>query len=162
MIIFILTILVGLVFAFLFALVSVFKITNIEELYTAINIVKSYIYFKSLNCFINYTKSGLVEDVEIPLGDNKSEIINVITYFRTDTMYKIAIPKGLRGPRAIKEVIDYHGDDETEYVNLFLGPHRNFHGIPTTPNMLKLSSPIKVIYKDREQTYEENDVIALV
>lgn len=61
-----------------------------------------------------------------------------LIYHDGSYVYTIRFPKQ-RGPKPFVKVIDENGNDVTDVINKFLGPHNNFHGIPTTPKMLGFS-----------------------
>lgn len=80
-----------------------------------------------------------------------------ISYYDGNNCYTVRFPKQ-RGPKPFLHVSDGEEKDVTHMICRFIGPHNNFHGIPTTPSMLgftelhftRRDSTIQV-FKDTEQ-----------
>lgn len=87
-------------------------------------IAKLYGYCQGLIQF--YWHSAAVEI------HHRHYIINYVHGFQT---YKILAPRR-RGPCQFDRVVDQDGNDVTAAVKQFAGPSHNFHGIPTTPEMI--------------------------
>lgn len=82
-----------------------------------------------------------------------------MVYYDGDRKYRIRFPKKL-GLRQITRVT-HNEKDVTNLIIEFLGPSRNFHGIPTSPDLLGWSS-LKVKYRNGvERTYDSTDIISL-
>lgn len=117
-------------------------------------------FYNKIASLIGYCKGVLQyylpsTDVEV---HHKFYIINYSHGFQT---YKILTPRK-RGPCKFNQVLDQHGIDVTEKIKQFSGPSHNFHGIPTTPEMLGYS---KLIFlngiDDTVKTFEAEDLIAI-
>jgi len=62
----------------------------------------------------------------------------IIKYSHGFDDYKILAPRR-RGPCKFTKVLNECGEDVTKEVKQFMGPSHNFHGIPTTVDMLGYS-----------------------
>ena len=58
-----------------------------------------------------------------------------VSYTHGNISYTIRFPKS-RGPSSYIHILDSHGNDVTSEIEKYAGPWSNFHGIPTTPQML--------------------------
>jgi hypothetical protein len=96
-----------------------------------------------------------------------------ITYFKNATKYKIIAPKCARGPRPIRNIKILHGGDtdmtrdadpqidkKNKLFEECMGPYGNFHGIPTTPEMMGICDDVIVTYRGgTEKIFKSNEVI---
>jgi len=101
-----------------------------------------------------------------------------ITYFMNGNKYRVSSPSmsGIRTGQ-IKSACPRHlFDDDLKFIDApynyaerekfaetfgeYLGPFRNFHGIPTTPKMLGIEYSIVVEYRDeRIIIYDPDDIV---
>ena len=85
-----------------------------------------------------------------------------LIYYDGDTKYKIVFPKN-RGVRQINYVETSDGEEITEQIIETMGPGHNFHGIPTSPQLLGLESGIRVYYRNGDPVfYEPSEIISLI
>lgn len=83
----------------------------------------------------------------------------ILIYYKNDNHYRVASPivKGLKN-RLIKDIQSEGIEDSL--IREFMGPHGNFHGIPTTPKMMGIKSKVLVTYKGNQCVeYGVDDVI---
>lgn len=84
-----------------------------------------------------------------------------VTYFDGEQRYTIFFPKNRR-VRQIKEIYDVEGTNVTDRFFEILGPGKNFHGIPSTPELIGWPRGIKVEYRSgKEREYLPSEVILL-
>src|SRR5690242_13174803 len=83
-----------------------------------------------------------------------------MVYHDGDRKYKIRFPKK-SGLRQIVNVTSHNGEDITHDILEYLGPSRNFHGIPTSPELLGYKT-LRVVYRNGKETvYNSTDIISL-
>jgi hypothetical protein len=73
--------------------------------------------------------------------------------------YKIIIPRR-RGPSRITQILDHQGRDIKEDLFAHLGPGKDFHGQPITPEMLG-HQQLTIIQGPQELIFENNDKITI-
>jgi hypothetical protein len=131
------------------------------HLYTIIDFIK----YKSRKKIIEYL------DLDIEYVGK----VMYVTYFRESEKFRIAAPikPGIRSIKNIevKYIVDpentllkQNGTDFAANLKLkeFAGPHRDFHGIPTTPNMLGIDQPIIITYYNNVvREYVGNEIIEI-
>lgn len=83
-----------------------------------------------------------------------------ITYYVSSRKYRIRFPKK-HGLRQILSVKSLHGEDLTEKTIEFMGPSKNFHGIPTTPNLMGHEGLIIKYRNGKIVNVRDDDVILL-
>jgi len=59
----------------------------------------------------------------------------IINYPHGAKWYKIIVPRN-RQPFILNSIVDEHDNDVKSTIVPFMGPNHNFHGVPTTPQML--------------------------
>jgi hypothetical protein len=89
------------------------------------------------------------------VDDTSRKDLMTITYHKGNQRYKILSPK-YRGPcpyayititRPVTDTIS-ETVDVTHRIKKYAGPHHNFHGIFTTPNMLGYTNGISIHYRN--------------
>ncbi len=71
----------------------------------------------------------------------------VLTYYQGARRFQVYFPKK-RGPRKIISVHTQDGKTITEEVFEAMGPSHNFHGVPTTPELLGYPGGLKITYRN--------------
>jgi hypothetical protein len=124
-----------------------------------LGLVRDYSVYKFRDAFTSVFESG-----ETKFND-QTQVIE-LTYYKDSVKYKIAIPVK-RGIRPIK-TITFESDDTEEnkkdidIVKEFMGPHGNFHGIPTKPSMMGINRPLIITYRNNSVVkYEPEEIIEL-
>lgn len=89
--------------------------------------------------------------------------INVAGYYVGTKKYTVVFQR-IRGPCPFSKVLRVQKpvgmpDDVTEKIKEFAGPSHNFHGIPTTPEMLGESALLFHLRSGSVRRFEYNDVI---
>lgn len=127
--------------------------------------MKCYQYRNVIALVINQHPLSTLEMLVVYLGGN----IHSNSPVKSDNSYKLYYENGkycvcfprTREMRHIVHVKDENGEDVTDDVLKYLGQAHNFHGIPTTPNMLGYGS-LKVKYRSGGKSkYNSNTPIEL-
>lgn len=82
--------------------------------------------------YTNYICVGFLKQI--------SRNVSSVSYTNFDETFTIVFPKK-RGRNPVKKVM-CDGEDKTRDIFSKMGPYYNFHGIPTTPNMLGYTNMI--------------------
>jgi hypothetical protein len=105
--------------------------------------------------------------LETGLLSGTAKIHNLV-YYDGPSRYSIRSPKK-RGPCTFSQVTTIRNsvaggekEDVTEKIREFAGPSHNFHGIPTTPDMLDFSNLTFVYRNGMIITYESGDCISVL
>ena len=111
--------------------------------------VYNFFMFKIQSCVVQHFENGLV------VKKKHYEI----TYNDGDRKYQIRFPKH----RGVRQIIRVETTEEpkdiTDDILKLLGPSHNFHGIPTTPELLGYDS-LKIYYRnDTHKIILKNSVI---
>lgn len=85
---------------------------------------------------------------------------NDLVYWIGTQRYIVRFPK-VRGPAKYHKITTDEGEDITEYLSSYLGPYHNFHGIPTTPQMLGYSNVVFFMKNDTTLSFNGSDIITL-
>lgn len=123
-----------------------------REIYKTVswNTMADFCIFKIRTNLSSYFETGLLS--------KGSKVCNLV-YYDGSSKYLVCFPK-TRGPCPFSQVNEY-GIDVTEKIREFSGPSHNFHGIPTTPEMLGFDK-LTFIYKNgMEKDFEKKDTISL-
>jgi hypothetical protein len=124
--------------------------------------LKNFISMKIRGKVLSWLNAGLAIDRSTHLEVN---------YFLGDRWYSIAIPKNRN--RQIASIFSPHSFsreneedvkidiDITQKIESYLGPHRNFHGVATTPKMLGYNNLIVEYKNGVRKSFESSDVISL-
>ncbi|MCF6238495.1 MAG: hypothetical protein L3J79_06750 [Candidatus Marinimicrobia bacterium] len=99
---------------------------------------------------------GFKEPCTITLTGRSGKIL----YRAGGTEWAMAF-KCARGPYRFSHVVDVDGFDVTDRIKKFMGPGKNFYGIPTTPNMLGYSKLMFSDYAGNMTYYDGDSTIVL-
>jgi hypothetical protein len=122
-------------------------------------LIRDFSLYKFREMFVSVFESGKLE------SNDRTQVVE-LTYYKDSTKYKIAIPVK-RGLRPIKTIAFNSGSDEEnkkdiETIKEFMGPYGNFHGIPTKPNMMGITRPLIITYRNNSVVkYESEEIIEL-
>ncbi len=84
---------------------------------------------------------------------------NEIVYYYMNKKY-VVLPQKFIGLRSISN-ISTNEVDRDEKIRQWLGPHRNFHGIETTPKMMGLNSVTVTYANGMEITFVDDEPIKI-
>ena len=87
----------------------------------------------------------------------KKSRTHIIPYYSQNKHYKIIYKPSIKKKRIIKVL--YHNLDITEEILEFLGPHNDFHNIPTTPLLLGYDSLTFEFLNDESKTFNDDEII---
>lgn len=110
-----------------------------------------YLYFRTRNWTVHFFDTGKLE---------RSRNNYTVTYYDGDTKYKICFPKKTT-IRQIVEVRTDEGEDITSKFLQFMGVKHNFHGIPTSPELLGYKSLMVTYRDDSVKKFDGKDIITL-
>jgi hypothetical protein len=83
-----------------------------------------------------------------------------ITYYDGVKKYIVHFPKK-RGACKISKIYDQDGNDVTPIVLTYMGPSHNFHGIPTSPEMLGYESLDVLTINDHMHSFCDKEYIKI-
>lgn len=123
--------------------------TYIQKCRKYADITRDFIVYSLRNASIEYLDTGKLEC--------KKKVYE-LTYFDGPNRYSLVF-SNKRGPCPFYKVCDATLCDVTETVRMYAGPCHNFHGIPTTPQMLGFSSLLFYFRDQRIFSYEGSEPI---
>lgn len=106
--------------------------------------------FKSRSFFSRHLESGLLMRPKANFCD--------LVYYDGINRYVIRFPR-VRGPSQIISILDKDDKDVTLKVKAFMGPSHNFHGVPTTPELLGYDILTFIFLDDTKKTFEKDQRI---
>lgn len=83
-----------------------------------------------------------------------------LIYYDGTNRYVVRFPK-VRGPSKILQVLDEKHIDVTDKIKEYGGPSHNFHGIPTTPEMLGYTSLAFIGLDGTTMDFRSGDIISI-
>ena len=125
-----------------------------EYKFDAIGMLKDYILNKMRASASHYLNLGrLVYDPQTKLY--------TLTYFKGSSEFDIVFKRSARGPRRARHFYNEIDVDVTTDVIKKLGVTKDFHQIPTTPEMLGIAS-LRIVYNNGlHRTFSKNEVVCL-
>lgn len=109
------------------------------------NKIHNYLYYLAQNLFVS------IEGKKV-----------TISYYVNGSKYKVLFPSEYRSISRIESPDRELTDTEQDILQEYLGFDRNFHGIPTTPEMLGFDEDLKVHYVNGgNATFSSKETITL-
>lgn len=113
------------------------------------SLVRDFAFYKTRLYFINFFRTGHL---------SSKDKYYILEYHGGEQNYKVVFPKK-RGPKKFTEIRDDFGEIITPYILPSMGPSYNFHGIPTTPEMLGYNK-LNFIMRDGEiKSFQKEEII---
>ena len=121
---------------------------------SSLTTVKDFCMLKLRTKISNSLETGLL------IKPSKYHFYDLI-YYDDLNRYIVRFPK-VRGPSNISQILTNDVIDVTNKVKEYMGPSHNFHGIPTTPDMLGFDSLTFVMIDGATIKFEQNEEITSV
>jgi len=117
----------------------ILRLFFVKNLKDAVLFAITFIKFKLREFTANIFQNGLIIRTE--------ETINIV-YYLNDTQYQICTPitRGIRDIKGFDRKHNEKNENHDKIFNQYLGPFKNFHGIPTTPKMLGFNNETLIVH----------------
>lgn len=137
----------------LFSLVNTVTSFSVTVLSTTYKILCGTVTFRDV---YEYTKLSaklhLLEMIGCGVCEPHTPYSYIINYYHGTVRHSLVIPRK-RGPVKGLPTILHHGEDITEKFLSVVGPHHDFHSIPTTPQMLGLDGDVECVFEGGERVW---------